>query len=109
DFPGDAGLVIAIEIKQDRPVKLAAIRQVKGLLSPPVPLDVEANALVENYVATDGGVKAARLFAHAGAGESDNARVAARTRADDGAEAEHGVGLLGRGKGRKRKEREHKC
>jgi len=79
--------ILGVKVRDDGAIGLTG-GWVSALARPPGGLPVEANALVEDDVGTDAGIKAAFFRTH---------RCVARSRRHERAEAEHGISLLGLG------------
>jgi hypothetical protein len=90
NFLAELGLIQAVEIKQNRTVRNAE-SGIVSLAGFPGRFKVEAYALLEDDVATDAGVQTA-LFRH----KATTLNAVVRSWRHDGAEADHGVALLGR-------------
>src|SRR5208282_2492407 len=101
DFLSDAGLVQAVEIKQDWAIVLAGV--VHALLGSPIGLNIEADAAVEDHVPADGGVQATLFRPDAIHVQSE--RTGSRRWSHERAKPKHGITLLGRGQVREGKER----
>jgi len=102
DLLAQFGLVHGVEVRDDGTIGLSARSAVGSLARSPCSLEVEADALVEDYVGADTGVEASFFRTKASI-------WVARSGRRENVAAEHGVPLLGRGKLGEEQEGEKRC
>ena len=93
DLFTQAGLVDAIEVEQDRAIRLTKSSEV-ALAASPRSVEAKPNALVKDHIRADVGIKATLFRAN----QIDKSRCAAigSPGGHDGTETKHGICLLGR-------------
>src|SRR5271165_4251066 len=94
-FLSKSGLVNAVEVPQNRTIRLTASAAVTSLAGAPVHVKTDTNSAMEDHICTHAGVKAAAFRAGGAELRGKGKRASVVVRRHQRAEVEHGIALLG--------------